>query len=1186
MSTPPARSALSRFYIPFAAGLAALSTLSSAEEPKYDFPIYKNKSSGRQLSGAHKPAETPALSPNDAQKKFTVPEGFEMRLFAAEPMVVNPVAMSWDERGRLWVLELYEYPLGAPKGEKPRDRIKILEDTDADGSADKVHVWADGFSLATGLALGNGGAYLGQAPHLLHLKDTDGDDHADKTEIVLTGFGLEDRHELLNGFAWGPTGHLYMTHGVFTRSKVRDPNDPNDDGVLMTAAVARFDPRSKRFEIFAEGTSNPWGVDFDAAGNAYVSACVIEHLFHMAPGGLYDRQAGSPPHPYAYELLHAINDHKHHMAAYAGIQVYQGDQYPEEHRGTILQGNIHDNAVHQDALEPRGSSFTASKLRDLVRANDGWFMPVSTQVGPDGCVWIMDWYDRYPCYQNANADPDGVDRERGRIWRVVYTGKESGKPVPSRPQREMDLAKLPLLDLAGLLQHPNVWHRRQAQRLLQEKRDPAEGERLRGVYGMCKADRLPFLWTLHAAGLLDREMIQHAAEDSQPALRAWAARVIGERGSASAEEIALLRELAGDKEAPVRLAAVTAVRQLTSGALTVNTKPAQEPDPRLGAVLARAVAASADAKDPVIPFMIWHAAEPLFARDPKPGLEWLEREGAKHMPLCGTLAWKAMRRLCDLRTQEAVDLGLGFIARASRQEGPLAEFALDGLLKGLDGSALLPSSTAEIEELAHHKSPKIVELARKLGVLVGNEKAMLATLAIALDPNAAEAARIEAVRSARKLRTAAAREAMLSIVRVKTSEALAVEVIRALGEIGGDDVGEALLKNWAALAPAAQRTAAETLASRGRWTLVLLNAIDAKTVAASSLPATVLRTLLNQKEEALARRVRAVIGLVREPDADKAKIIAEKREVALTGEPDIKRGRELALATCLQCHKLHGDGAEVGPDLTGVGRSSLDALLANVIDTNQLIGAGYENTVVITKDGRLLNGRLMEQTDARVRLLSQGPKEEVIARKDISSMTVAEVSVMPEGLENIPDADLRDVLWFILAPPQEGPLTPERKRQLAGGSERATSSAPPARVDRESVALWNPQWRVVAPDFEGTPARLPEFAERRNVLTTHPFDREKPAALEGMVELPAGRKSSLRFAVAAHEQGDWELRVLADGKLLHKRAVTHDGERWKSVSVDLSALAGKKTLLRLENAASGWSWEFGYWSAIEIQTGE
>ncbi|HEY2952716.1 MAG TPA: PVC-type heme-binding CxxCH protein, partial [Verrucomicrobiae bacterium] len=217
------------FSLIVALALPALAEYHPDVHKQLGFPIYTNAPSGKQLSGAHAPATTPALAPEESQKAIQLPPGFETRLFASEPEVVNPVAMTWDERGRLWVLELYEYPKGAAKGEKGRDRIKILEDTDADGKADKVTVFADGFSLATGLALGNGGVYLGAAPNLYFLEDTDGDDKADKTTVLKTGFGMEDRHELLNGFAWGPDGWLYLTHGVFTSSKVRDPK-PEERG--------------------------------------------------------------------------------------------------------------------------------------------------------------------------------------------------------------------------------------------------------------------------------------------------------------------------------------------------------------------------------------------------------------------------------------------------------------------------------------------------------------------------------------------------------------------------------------------------------------------------------------------------------------------------------------------------------------------------------------------------------------------------------------------------------------------------------------------------------------------------------------------------------------------------------------------------------------------------------------------
>ncbi|MBL9137809.1 MAG: dehydrogenase [Verrucomicrobiales bacterium] len=1179
------------------AGIAGTVTAADYRPPRRSlgFPVYTNQPAGRQLVGQHAPALTPALSPEDAQKRFTVPEGFEVRLFASEPEVVNPVAMTWDERGRLWVVELYEYPLGAKAGEAPRDRIKILEDTDADGRADKVHVWADQLNLATGLLLGRGGAYVGQAPHLLFLKDTDGDDRADAREILKTGFGLEDRHELLNGFTWGPDGQLYMTHGVFTRSLVREGREGAGaaDPVLLTAGVARLHPVTGKFEVYAEGTSNPWGVDFDRWGNAFVSACVIEHLFHLVPGGLYDRQAGSAPHPFAYEQLHAINDHKHHMAAYAGIQVYQGNQFPSDNTGTILQGNIHDNAVHQDVLKPNGSSFVASKWRDLVRANDGWFMPVSTQVGPDGAVWIMDWYDRYPCYQNANADPAGVDREHGRIWRVVHTGGQPGKPVPSRPDRDMDLAKLPAPELVNVLAHSNVWQRRMAQRLLVERRDDKVMGRLQTLFRegagseATRLDsRLAALWTLHASGYLADEVVAAAALDGEWAVRAAAARIIGERQVGSSGELAVLEQLAGDSQPQVRLAVAVACRQFTSGQLTVN-RPPQKAGIRVDPILARVVGRSADAKDPVLPFMIWHAVEPLFAADPRPVLGWFLENGATLRPLMDALVNKAMRRLCDLGDAQSVDLAVGFIERLLPKSEDLAVAALDGLIKGQEGKALTPSTPAGgfIARLTSSRNPQLVQRGEKLGTYWGDAAALQAVLARATNADLPVAERVRAVQTVRQNKAPATRATLISLLDAGTPESVQVESIGALGEIGGDNVPDEFLGRWRGMSPEARRAAAATLASRRRWAMPLLAQVKQGKISATDFGAPVIRSLLQNRDDAVREEAKVSIGKFRETAGDKVNLIAQKRAMVLEGQPDLAAGKEVAQRTCLVCHKLHGEGADVGPDLTGVGRSSLDALLWNVIDPNQVIGAGYEQVEVETRDDRVVAGRLVENTDTRVRLLMQGPKEEVVAKSDIKSQRTLESSVMPEGLEQMPDADFRNLIWYILAPPQDGPLTPQRRQSLIGGGPALPGSAatPSAPVgDRESVALWNPEWRVDAPDFEGTPARLTEYQGRANILMTHPYGATRPAVLERSLAIPQEGRAVLRLLAAAHDQGDWELRILVNGQEQLRREVNHEVPRWKAVEVDLSRFAGRTVAVRLENRANDWAWEFGYWSSLRL----
>ena len=979
---------------------------------------------GRQLTGQFAPAATEALSPAEAQKRFVVPDGFEVRLFAAEPEVINPVAMTWDERGRLWVVELYEYPNGAEPGKKPRDRIKILEDTTGSGRADKVTVFADGLNLATGIQLGYGGVFVGQAPDLLFLEDTNHDGVADKRTVLMTGFGLDDRHELLNGFTWGPDGWLYMTHGVFNHSKVKVP-EASSPGVEVTAAVARYHPITKQFEVFADGTSNPWGVDFDREGNAFVSACVIDHLFHMSPGGIYARQGGTPANPYSYELLPSIVDHRHYMAAYCGINIYQGNQFPQEWQGEALFGNIHQCAVNHDHLMRNGSSFKALERKDFLTTSDGWFRPVSEQVGPDGALWIADWYDKYPCYQNAKADPEGVDRTRGRIWRVVYTGNHPGATVPSRPEANMDLSKLSSEELVKLLAHPNIWQRRMAQRLLSERRDPkaiAPLKELLRTGGTLEA-RLSALWTLQSSGQMDEPVLDDFYQDKEPAIRAWVARIAGERRIASENVLNGLQRLASDANPSVRLAVATAVREFVSGSLTVDTPvPEELQSIEIGRILAPLAEASADAKDPLIPFMFWEAAEPGIAKDPTHAFRWLEERGAEMMPLMGQVTRKLTRRICDLRDRTHLDEAMEFIGKlADDNHDDLAIAALDGLLDGQQGNILRPSieRSSILSALINSGKPELADRAQNLGTLWDFGPAVERTLAQINNPKATVEERTHAMQAARRLKTPAARQAMLKVLSGNNPQPLALEAIRAVGEIGGDNVGEELASEWKSFTPDSRRAVAEVLASRQQWALALLSALENKTIFPNEIPATVARTLSQSPDASLRERATNAIGRIREADADKLKIIADKKRMILSGKADLNAGHEVAKKTCFICHKFYGEGAEVGPDLTGVGRSTLDALLANVIDPNQVVGKGYENVQVETKDGRSLSGRMVENTDTRVRLLSAGPHEETIAKSDIASLKVSSLSVMPEGLEQMPDADFRNLILFILNPPQE-----------------------------------------------------------------------------------------------------------------------------------------------------------------------
>ena len=656
-----------------------------------------------------------------------------------------------------------------------------------------------------------------------------------------------------------------------------------------------------------------------------------------------------------------------------------------------------------------------------------------------------------------------------------------------------------------------------------------------------------------------------------------------------------LYKLAKDPDPSVRLAVATAARQFVSGSLTVNIPPAVPVREAVtGGVLSGLWFSSHDAKDPLIPFMYWMAVEPIVAFDPVHALGFYKEDGAmKQMPLSGILITKIMRRVCDLRDPVKLDQSIAILGKLKEEAAPVVLAALNGLLEGQRGKAITPgqASVEVVAAFAKFSNKEVAARAEQLGALWGDAASLKRVLARATDASASEGERLKAIQTVRQNKSDATRDAMLSLLVPPTPDVITVAAIAALGEIGGDTTAGALIQQWKNLSPAAKRAAAETLVARRDSARAFLAALEQKTISASDLPATTVRSLVNSKDDYVKNNAARIIGRVREADADKLKLIAAKRQIVLAGEPDRAAGREVARKTCLTCHKFHGEGGEVGPDLTGVGRSTLDALLHNVIHPNEIIGAGYENVEVETKDGRSVAGRLVENTDTRVKLLSAGPKEEVVAKADIATTRVSELSVMPEGLEQMPDADFRNLIWYLLNPPQDNkPLTPEYRRQLLGDSAPVKAASRSASFrgqgatpgDGESVALWNPEWRVLGAPFEGAPKKLTDYAGRKNVLMTHPAARDQPARLERSVELPSGQRTQLDFAVAADELGDWELRVLADGKLLHKQLVTGSGASWTPVRVDLSAFAGKTVALRLENFPNGWNFEFGYWSDLRL----
>ena len=568
----------------------------------------------------------PALSPAEAIAKMKVPEGFKVELVAAEPDVVNPVAFTFDEKGRIWVAESLEYPRKqAGKGE---DRIKVLDDTDGDGKADKFSVFAEGLNIPSGLAVGHGGVWVANAPDILFYPDKNGDGAADGSpEVIVTGFGRHDTHELPNSFTWGPDGWLYGLNGVFNASHIKYPQSnpnysPDHPGWQITCALWRIHPKTREFQVFCEGTSNPWGVAIDGEGSFFVSACVIDHLWHLVETGYYHRQGGPYP-PFTWKI-ESIVKHKHQKAAYCGIHWFDSDAYPEEYRRKLFMGNIHGNCINVDSLARDGSTYAGSGEPDFLSANDAWFMPVGQETGPDGSLYILDWYDRYHCYQDANRDPKGIDRLKGRLYRVRY--QDTPRAVG------FDLSKETDEQLIERLNAGNDFIRSTAQRLLAERMSPDLAGKLE--HYALNDDELPRRQRLHAAwahmsGCTNPAFYLSLLKHKDPTFRAWGVRAVGNARKIDEGAHERVAALAKDPSPDVKLQVAIAARKIEG----------LDPLPVLIAVLAN----SGD--DKLIPHIVWQNLHPLLATRSDDFLAEVKKYDLKATPGLAKILPRAVERI-------------------------------------------------------------------------------------------------------------------------------------------------------------------------------------------------------------------------------------------------------------------------------------------------------------------------------------------------------------------------------------------------------------------------------------------------------------------------------------------------------------------------------------------------------------
>lgn len=940
------------------------------------------------------------LTPAEAVESMTLIDGYKANVWASEPMMTQPMAFCWDDRGRMWIAENRDYESRGHGFSNAGDsRILILEDTDRDGIADSRKVFMEGLAFPAAIAVGFDGLYVGAPPNLLFIPDKNKDDVADEDDIkvLLTGWGILDRHETLNSLHWGPDGWLYGLQGYATPSKVKKPEgkgklyrhkDPfpenilEGEGVDINGGVWRYHPTKDRFEVVAHGFSNPWGIDYDAKGQFIMSACVIPHLWHVIPGGIYHRQGGQHYNPYVYSDIRTITDHTH-RSAHGGARVYLSDAFPQSQHGRVFMANIHEHAVLSDVLERKGSGFVGHHGDDFLVANNAQWVGFSMEIGPEGGVYVLDWHDGDICGKEV------LNEETGRIFRIM--------PEKSLAEnwegRYGDLQKLSDNQLAGLQTSKSEWHARRARVILQGR--AAKGrlgedmyQKLRNIYtSHSNADwRLRAMWALHVTNGFKPNELTAALKSKDEYVRAWAIQLLCEDQAPPAEAMSEFERMAGDDPSPVvRLYLASAMQRMEKDAAW-----------RVGKAL---IAHQEDSEDHNLPRMIWFAMEPLVAEDPDQGLTMAAES---RLPL---VAEYIARRTVDADATDKL------IAALQKKPKTLVSM-MQGMRDALEGRNDLtaPAGWAAVYAQLGKSDGREAVLAAEIAQLFGDTKAARQSLATLKDKskNAEERAK-----SLKRLAMQQRMELVKELPALLEDPALRLEAVRAIAGYDDHELGQLLLKKYPTFNAEEKREAVLTLSARPRYGRMLNQALKDKSIPKSDVPVYVARQLRRVVGSGFVETWGPIDEL---PASENAAYNKYQRMLTADAlrKADPAKGKLLFQRTCGSCHKMFGEGGNIGPDLTGSNRANVNYILSNVLNPGEEIQDDYKMVVVTTRDGRTYSGNIIGENTRQVTLRVVGQEAVIINKSDIQSQETTDVSMMPPGLfDMLRDEEVLDLVSYL-----------------------------------------------------------------------------------------------------------------------------------------------------------------------------
>lgn len=964
-------------------------------------------------------SSTRPLPPEQAAAEWRLPPGFKATVFAAEPEVRQPIAMAMDGRGRLWVAECYTYAEAKMGFDGDlRDRIVIFEDADGDGRFDKRTVFAEDLQRLSSIELGFGGVWALTSPTLVFIPDQDGDDRPDgPARVMLDGFEWrQNHHTMANGLRWGPDGWLYGRHGIQATSTLGRPGAPEEGRARINGGIWRYHPQRQTVEIVCEGTTNPWGMDWNEYGEAFFINTVIGHFWHVTAGAHYRRMHGNDLNPHVYEVIEQHADHVHWASgerwndwqklgttdatslaggghAHTGLMFYGGDNWPGEWQGKLLTINFNGRRLNVENVVRHGSGYIGKHAPDIGFSADPWFRGMDLVYGPDGGVFIADWSDTGECH-----DDDGVSRQSGRIYKITHG--PAARPVVG------DVMKLAPQELVALLDHRNEFFARHARRRLQEL--AASGADLTGIHAALRGKfardpgvvgQLRALWSLHTSGGMDRDFLRAQLNHTNPHVRAWAIRfLVDDRSIVAGDQASTesLTQLARTESSSfVRLALASALQRLPLGVRPALARPL------LGQV--------ANATDHNLPQMIWYGVEPLGDSDP----DALAALGVE----CGLPLTRRCiaRRLTGIREKTGAPLDLLLMKAAS--DARWQADVLGGMREALKGERQAtppPAWKTAAPVFARNRDAKVNGSFRALGSIFADPLAIEATRVAALDRSVGVEIRRDALRSLIDGRAVGLRQVCEEVL---TEQGLAATAAAGLALEEDPAVADLILARFPSIASAEKGPVLGVLLSRSAWAGRVLEAVASGSLSRLEITPFHARQIRGLNDPTLTRRLGEVWGVSRDSDSDKLKQMAHWKSrltpEVLTGANHV-RGRALYGQLCAACHALNGEGGAIGPELTGSGRDNLDYLLQNIFDPSAVVPAGFQLVTLNMKDGRVLSGFIRSRTERIVQLQTLG---EVIPLpvSEIAGTDDSNLSLMPEGLlETLDEAGVRDLMGYLM----------------------------------------------------------------------------------------------------------------------------------------------------------------------------